>query len=105
MNSKVSVATARTELRLLRSRILTHLDTAYPKSMDEIVLESLMSDPPARKVIERELHYLSEKNMVTIKQTADDVLHATITAHGRDFVMGEFKEIGVATPHDYLGAS
>lgn len=88
-------------LQTLRIRILIVLDRVYPSGLDDVEIRLLKSEPPGLREIRRELHYLSEKGLVSIKANDGDSLHVAITARGRDLVMGEIEEIGIASAESY----
>lgn len=89
------------ELRTLRIRLLIHLDRVYPKRLDDVTLRGLESDEYGLLTVRRELHYLAEKGLVNIKQTRKEIMVAVISAKGRDLVVGEFEEIGIAPAASY----
>lgn len=96
---------ARTHLQHIRTEILVALDREYPGRLNDELLHSLETlDSPGVRTIRRELHYLEEKDFITIKKHEGKRISATITARGRDLVMGEFDEVGIAPVSDnYTG--
>jgi DNA-binding PadR family transcriptional regulator len=95
----------RVMLQNLRIRILISLDKRYPYQLEDAVLRLLKPEPISLAKIRRELHYLSEKGFVSLKEKKSGPIHAKITAKGRDLVMGESEEIGIASAESYYADS
>jgi cell division FtsZ-interacting protein ZapD len=83
----------------LRTRLLSALDKIYPKWVRTDILHDSVEKELALNVIDRELAYLEEKNLVQRKAPrAGTVFANKITARGRDFLDGHISEVGLADP-------
>lgn len=89
------------ELHTLRTRLLIALDRVYPKSMDDVALRSADRNDHSLASVRRDLHYLSEKGLVSLDGGTTASLLAAITAKGRDFVAGDIDEIGILPVSTY----
>jgi hypothetical protein len=87
----------------LRTRLLFALDEIYPRWVRTDILHNVDKEIPTN-VIERELAYLEEKNLVERKAPrAGNVFANKITARGRDFLDGHIQEVGLAAPDTCKG--
>lgn len=87
----------------LRTRLLFALDEIYPRWIRTDILHDVDKEMPIN-VIDRELAYLEEKNLIQRKAPrAGNVLANKITARGRDFLDGHIQEVGLAAPNTCKG--
>lgn len=97
-DARVLGALRRSHIESLRARILALLDDCYPHQMHSDVIYSQLSqkgvDTCINEVV-REVHYLRDKDMVTLECITADRFLVTITAKGRDVVAGAVEEVGI----------
>ena len=84
----------------LRTLLLSALDGIYPGWLKTDILHDSVEKELPLNIIERELAYLEEKNLVQRKAPrAGTMFTNKITARGRDFLDGHISEVGLAPPN------
>jgi len=93
------------QLRALRTRLLIELDRVYPKRVDDATLRLLDVKTHSQRMVNRELYYMAEKQLIALCGEPERCLFVTITARGRDFLNGDVSEPGIepASIYGYEG--
>jgi hypothetical protein len=82
--------------KILRTRLLRHLNRVYPKRIARSVLVATLCEGHGGsfREVDGEVEYLIEKQMITSKREA----RLRISPRGRDFLDGHIDEVGLADP-------